>query len=752
MGGNRRSKLLSSGVTGNDRSRMSLDPDSDAPAHHAGHCAEDQPAPRPAAWGLVYTCPTHPDIARDTRESCPICGAVLQPLIPNTLGARGELGDVTRRFWIGLALAVPVIAMGTGAQLAGHDSLAEADRARLVQLAFATPVVFWAGRPFLVRAWRSVLAGALDMFTLAALGTGLAWLYSATATLVPQLLPIGFHEPDGSVAVYFEAAAVISVLVLLGLVLELRAQERAGDVGRALVDLAPATATRVNAEGLEDEIALAAVRVGDRLRVRPGEKVPVDGRVIEGHGTVDESMITREAAPVPKEPGARVIGGTTTVSGQMVMVAARVGADTVLSRIVQAVADAQRSRAPVQRLADRFSAVFAPAVTAAAIAAFAVWSLIGPEPRLAHGLAVSISILIIASPGALVLASSLALTAGLGRGARAGVLMRDAQTLERLEKVDTLLVDKTSTLTEGRPAVTAVIPAPGFAEAELLTLAAGVEQASEHPYAHAIAAAAGSRKLVFGPVADFEGVPGKGVNGRVDGRTVAVGRAAYMRERDIDPAPLVAVAESVRRQGATVLFVGIDGRPAGLIVVADPIKGATREALAELRKEGVRIVMATGDSRLTAVAVALRLGITDVVAEVSPDQKAEIVVAQQRAGHVVAMVGGGVGDAPALAVTDVRIALGIEPAIAIESAEVTLLGGDLAGVVRARRLSNATMRNIRQSLFFALIYNAAGVSIAAGALFPLTGVLVPPVIAAAAMTLSTLGIIVNAFSLRLLRL
>ena len=727
---------------------MSLDHHRDAPAHHADHCAH-QPVPKPAVAGAIYTCPMHPQVVRDAPGSCPICGMALEPLIPGTAETGGELADMTRRFWIGLALTLPLIVAEMGADLVG---LGSGVGSNWLQLVFATPVVFWAGWPFFVRGWHSVVSGALNMFTLIALGTGVAWLYSAVATVAPDIFPAGFREADGSVAVYFEAAAVITVLVLLGQVLELRARERTGGAIRALLDLAPTTAHRLNSDGSEEDVALDAVVVGDRLRVRPGEKLPVDGRVVEGRSAVDESMMTGEAMPVTKEPGAKVTGGTINQGGQLVIVAEKVGADTMLSRIVHAVADAQRSRAPVQRLADRISAVFVPAVIAVAVVAFAAWALIGPEPRLAHALAVSVSVLIIACPCALGLATPMSVMVGLGRGAQAGVLIRNAEALERMEKVDTLIVDKTGTLTEGKPTVTAVISAPGFTEAEILRLAAGVEQASEHPYARAITAAAKARRLTYPPAADFEALPGKGVSGQVEGRTIAVGRAAFLRDKGIDTSPLEPTVEGLRRQGATVLFTGVDGRLGGIVVVADPIRASTRAALDALRKEGIRIVMATGDSRLTAVAVALRLGITDVAAEVLPEQKSEIVASHKKAGRIVAMAGDGINDAPALALADVGIAMGTGADIAMESAEVTLLNGDLSGIVRARRLSKATMRNIRQNLFFAFVYNAAGVPIAAGVLYPVFGLLLSPVIAAAAMTFSSVSVILNALRLRLLQL
>ena len=732
---------------------MSLDHHRDPPAHHADHCAHHDPTPKPAVAGAIYTCPMHPQVVRDVPGSCPICGMALEPLIPGTAEAGGELADMTRRFWIGLALTLPVIVAEMGAGLVGVESLGGGAGANWLQLVFATPVVFGAGWPFFVRGWHSVASRALNMFTLIALGTGVAWLYSAVATVAPGIFPAGFRETDGSVAVYFEAAAVITVLVLLGQVLELRARERTGGAIRALLDLAPTTAHRLGTDGSEEDVTLDAVVVGDRLRVRPGEKLPVDGRVVEGRSPVDESMMTGEAMPVTKEPGAKVTGGTINQGGgQLVIVAEKVGADTMLSRIVHAVADAQRSRAPVQRLADRISAVFVPAVIAVAVVAFAAWALFGPEPRLAHALAVSVSVLIIACPCALGLATPMSVMVGLGRGAQAGVLIRNAEALERLEKVDTLIVDKTGTLTEGKPAVTAVISAPGFTEAEILRLAASVEQASEHPYARAITAAAKARRLTYPPVADFDALPGKGVSGEVEGRTITVGRAAFLRDNGIDPSALEPTVEGLRRQGATVLFAGVDGRLGGIIVVGDPIRASTRAALDALHKEGIRIVMATGDSRLTAVAVALRLGITDVAAEVLPEQKSEIVASHKKAGRIVAMAGDGVNDAPALAMADVGIAMGTGTDIAMESAEVTLLKGDLSGIVRARQLSKATMRNIRQNLFFAFIYNAAGVPIAAGMLYPIFGVLLSPVIAAAAMTFSSVSVILNALRLRMLRL
>jgi Cu+-exporting ATPase len=677
----------------------------------------------------------------------------LEPLIPGTAQSGGELADMVRRFWIGLVLSLPVILVEMGAHFLGLDArLGGMGATNWIQLAFATPVVFWAGWPFFERGGRSIVSGSLNMFTLIALGTGVAWLYSAIATVLPGIFPAGFREADGSVAVYFEAAAVITVLVLLGQVLELRARERTGGAIRALLDLAPAVAHRLSGAGGEEDVTLDAVLVGDLLRVRPGEKVPVDGSVVEGRSAVDESMMTGEAMPVTKEQDSKVTGGTINQGGQLVIVAEKVGADTMLSRIVHAVADAQRSRAPVQRLADRVSAVFVPAVIAVAVLAFAVWAFFGPEPRLAHALAVSVSVLIIACPCALGLATPMSVMVGLGRGAHAGVLIRNAEALERLEKVDTLIVDKTGTLTEGKPVVNAIIPAGGFTEADLLKFAAGVEQASEHPYARAIITAAQARKLAYPLASEFDALPGKGVSGRVEGRSVVVGRAAFMRDKGVDPAPLEPTAEGLRRQGATVLFAGIDGHLAGIIVVADPIKPSTRGALDALRKEGIRIVMATGDSRLTAVAVALRLGITDVAAEVLPEQKSELVASHKQAGRTVAMAGDGVNDAPALALADVGIAMGTGTDIAMESAEVTLLKGDLTGIVRARRLSSATMSNIRQNLFFAFIYNAAGVPIAAGVLYPLFGVLLSPEIAAAAMTFSSVSVILNALRLRFLKL
>jgi Cu+-exporting ATPase len=734
-------------------SRMSPDHHSDARAQHAGHCAHHHPpASKAAAAGAIYTCPMHPQVVRDAPGSCPICGMALEPLIPGTAETGGELADMMRRFWIGLVLSLPVILVEMGTHLLGLDTPLGGRGANWIQLVFATPVVFWAGWPFFERGGRSIVSGSLNMFTLIALGTGIAWLYSAVATVAPGIFPAGFREADGSVAVYFEAAAVITVLVLLGQVLELRARERTGGAIRALLDLAPAIAHRLNGSGAEEDVALDAVLVGDRLRVRPGEKVPVDGSVVQGRSAVDESMMTGEAMPVTKEPGGKVTGGTINQGGQLVIVAEKVGADTMLSRIVHAVADAQRSRAPVQRLADRISAVFVPAVIAVAVLAFAAWALFGPEPRFAHALAVAVSVLIIACPCALGLATPMSVMVGLGRGAHAGVLIRNAEALERMEKVDTLIVDKTGTLTEGKPAVTAIIPAGGFAEADLLKFAAGVEQASEHPYARAITAAAQSRKLAYPLAAEFDALPGKGVSGRVEGRAVVVGRAAFLRDRGVDPSPLGPTAEGLRRQGATVLFAGIDGRLGGIIVVADPIKPSTRGALDALRKEGIRIVMATGDSRLTAVAVALRLGITDVAAEVLPEQKSDLVASHKHAGRTVAMAGDGINDAPALALADVGIAMGTGTDIAMESAEVTLLKGDLSGIVRARRLSKATMRNIRQNLFFAFIYNAAGVPIAAGVLYPVFGLLLSPMIAAAAMTFSSISVILNALRLRALRL
>ncbi|GGH19447.1 copper-translocating P-type ATPase [Alsobacter metallidurans] len=713
--------------------------------------ASVQPA-EPAPEGAIYTCPMHPEVRQVGPGSCPICGMALEPVVATAdAGPNPELADMTRRFWIGLALALPVFAMEMGGHLFGLDHMIAPQVSNWVQLALATPVVLWAGWPFFERGWHSVAHRSLNMFTLIAMGTGIAWVYSVVATLVPDVFPLAFRE-HGAVAVYFEAAAVITVLVLLGQVLELRARESTSGAIRALLDLAPKTARRIRPDGADEEVELDQIGVGDRLRVRPGDKVPVDGTVVEGRSAVDESMVTGESMPVTKTAGDKAIGGAVNQSGALVIEAEKVGRDTMLSQIVQLVADAQRSRAPIQRLADQVSGWFVPAVIAAAVLAFAAWAIWGPEPRLAFGLVAAVSVLIIACPCALGLATPMSIMVGVGRGAQAGVLIRNAEALERMETIDTIVVDKTGTLTEGKPAVTAIVPAQGFDEAEILRLAASVERASEHPLAQAIVRAADERGIATLPVSDFDSPVGRGAIGKVDGHTVALGNAAFMAESGVDVSALAEMADELRADGATAIFVGVDGQLAGTLAIADPVKSSTPEALAALRKEGVRIVMLTGDNRTTAQAVARRLGIADVEAEVLPEQKSAVVKRYRDQGRAVAMAGDGVNDAPALAAADVGIAMGTGTDVAMESAGVTLLKGDLTGIVRARRLSRAVMRNIRQNLFFAFAYNAAGVPIAAGVLYPTFGILLSPIIAAAAMALSSVSVIGNAVRLRSVKL
>jgi len=705
--------------------------------------------PADAPEGAIWTCPMHPEVRQDHPGACPICGMALEPeMVSHDTGPSAELIDMTRRFRIGLALALPVFALEMGGHLFPLvHRLVPMSLSVWIQLALATPVALWAGWPFFERGWASLKSRNLNMFTLIAMGTGVAWLYSVVAVLAPGLFPPAFRDAHGNVAVYFEAAAVITVLVLLGQVLELRARERTSGAIRALLGLAPRTARRLLPDGAEEEVSLDLIAVGDRLRVRPGEKVPVDGTVLEGRSSLDESMVTGESMPVTKTASDNVIGGTLNQTGALVMAATRVGRDTMLARIVQMVAEAQRSRAPIQRMADRVSGWFVPAVLGVAVLAFAAWGLWGPEPRLAHGLIAAVAVLIIACPCALGLATPMSIMVGVGRGARLGVLIKNAEALERLEKVDTLVVDKTGTLTEGRPAVTAIVPAPGHAEPDLLRLAAAVERASEHPLALAIVAAAEQRGLAIAPVADFDSPTGRGAMGRVEGSRILLGNARFLTDQGVGTGALEPAAEELRASGATAIFIGIDGKAAGVIAVADPVKQTTPEALAALRAEGVRVVMLTGDNRTTAMAVAARLGITEVEAEVLPDQKSAIVARLRQQGRVVAMAGDGVNDAPALAAADVGIAMGTGTDVAIESAGVTLLKGDLTGIVRARRLSRATMRNIRQNLVFAFAYNAAGVPVAAGLLYPLFGILLSPMIAAAAMALSSVSVVTNALQL-----
>ncbi len=699
--------------------------------------------------GTIYTCPMHPEVRQIGPGSCPICGMALEPEIATAeTGPSEELRDMTRRFWIGLALALPVVALEMGGHVLGLDRFLGGVQSNWLQAAISTPVVLWAGWPFFVRGWLSLVRRSLNMFTLIAMGTGIAWVYSVIATVAPGVFPPAFRGHDGSVAVYFEAAAVITVLVLLGQVLELRAREQTSGAIRALLELAPATARRIAADGSETEVSLGEVTVGDRLRVRPGDKVPLDGEVIEGRSNVDEALVTGESLPVVKEPGARVIGGTLNGQGSFVMRADKVGQDTMLAQIVQMVAKAQRSRAPIQRLADRVSAWFVPAVVAVAVLAFVVWTIFGPEPAMTWGLIAAVGVLIIACPCALGLATPMSIMVGVGRGAQAGVLIKNAEALERMEKVDVVVVDKTGTLTEGRPRVTSVEVVGGFDEAELLRLAASLEQASEHPLAAAIVAAAQDRSLSLLPVADFDAPSGLGVIGRIDGRTVALGNARFLGGLGIDASGIEATADRLRGDGATAILAAVDGRPAGVVAVADPIKASTPDAVRALHAAGIRIVMLTGDNRTTAAAVAARLGIDDVEAEVLPEDKGRIVAALRTSGRVVAMAGDGVNDAPALAAADVGIAMGTGTDVAMESAGMTLLRGDLMGIVQARELGRATMTNIRQNLFFAFVYNLAGVPIAAGILYPAFGITLSPIVAAAAMALSSVSVVGNASRLR----
>jgi Cu+-exporting ATPase len=707
----------------------------------------------PVPEGTIYTCPMHPEITQVGPGSCPICGMALEPVIASVeIGPNPELVDMTHRFWIGMVLTLPVFILEMGAHIVGAHNWLDPRLSNYIQFAFATPVVVWAGWPFFVRGWQSLVTRNLNMFTLIAMGTGVAYVYSVLATFFPGIFPHAFRAHDGAAAVYFEAASVITALVLMGQVLELRAREATSGAIRALLDLAPKSARRIKDDGTHEDVALDAVQVGDRLRVRPGEKVPVDGIVREGRSAIDESMITGESMPVTKEAGSRVIGGTINTSGSLIMRADKIGRDTLLSHIVQMVAAAQRSRAPIQRLADQVSAWFVPAVIAVAVVAFATWAVFGREPRFGYGLVAAVSVLIIACPCALGLATPMSIMVGVGRGAQAGVLIKNAQALERLEKVDTLVVDKTGTLTEGKPKVVSIVPASGFDETKLMKLAASVERGSEHPLASAIVAAAVVRKLELSTVDGFDAPAGKGVTGNVEGKRIALGNARFLSELKIETASLAAEAERLRGDGATALFVAVDGKTAGIIAIADPIKETTPHALSALAASGIRVVMLSGDNRTTAQAVARRLGIAEVEAEVLPDQKSAVVEKLRREGRVVAMAGDGINDAPALAAADVGIAMGTGADVAIESADVTLLKGDLTGIVKSRQLSGAVMRNIRQNLFFAFVYNALGVPVAAGVLYPVFGILLSPIIAAAAMALSSVSVIANALRLRAIRL
>ena len=727
------------------------------PQHYLSGAHLEAAANAPA--GTMFTCPMDPEIIQEGPGSCPVCGMALEPMgiPPADAGPNPELVDFTRRFFVGAILGVPLVAVSMG-PMAGLpvkewlSGLGGAHMAAWVELVLATPVVLWCGWPFLVRGARSVITGNLNMFTLIALGVSAAFSFSVVATVAPGIFPGGFRQPDGSVGVYFEAAAVIVVLVLLGQMLELRAREQTGSALRALLDLAAKSARQIKDDGTEVEIALEEVKTGDRLRVRPGEKIPVDGIVVDGRSSVDESMLTGEPVPAEKNVGDIVTGATINGTGALIMEATHVGGDTMLSRIVDMVAAAQRSRAPVQKVADRVAGIFVPAVVLSAIAAFIVWASFGPEPSLAYAVVVAVSVLIVACPCALGLATPMSIMTATGRGARAGVLIRDAEALERLAGVDTLIVDKTSTLTAGKPALSAVVAAAGQVEADILRLAASLERGSEHPLADAIVSAAADRGLVLSDAQDFDAVTGKGVTGMVDGKRVLLGNRALLDDAGIETAQIAAEADMRRDAGETAMFVAIDSALAGLIAVADPIKDTTPAALARLHASGLKIVMATGDSARTAQAVAAKLGITDVRADLLPEDKGALIAELQAAGAKVAMAGDGVNDAPALAQADVGIAMGTGADVAIESAGITLVKGDLTGIARARILAKATMANIRQNLFFAFIYNTAGVPIAAGVLFPVFGILLSPMFAAAAMSLSSVSVVGNALRLRRVRL
>jgi P-type Cu+ transporter len=703
----------------------------------------------PQMHGAIYTCPMHPQIRQTQAGACAICGMALECDFTSTDGSPNhELADMTRRLWLGLTLALPVFALEMGGHVLNLHALVAQQTSNWLQLLLATPVVLWSGWPFLQRGWASLRSGNLNMFTLIALGTSLAWGYSVIAALAPGLFPPALRAADGSVPTYFEAAAVITVLVLLGQVLELKAREQTSGAIRALLDLAPKRARRMRADGREEDVGLDTIAVGDRLRVRPGERLPADGEVLEGRSAVDEAMITGESMPVAKEPASKVIGGTINQSGSFIMRAGRVGRDTMLAQIVQMVAQAQRSRAPIQRLADQVATWFVPLVMAVAALAFLAWVVWGPEPRLSYGLIAAVSVLIIACPCALGLATPMSIMVGVGRGAQNGILIKNAEVLERFERVDTIVLDKTGTLTQGKPRVTAVRTTGIIAEDELLRLAASLERASEHPLASAILMAAKERGLVLVDALNVASSIGKGVTGQVAGKTLVVGSHRLMAEAGIDAGPLAGEAEELRGQGATAIYVGTDSQLAGIITIADPIKPTTPEAIVALRRAGLRVVMLTGDNATTANAVAAQLGIGEVAAEVLPEDKGKVVARLRRQGRVVAMAGDGVNDAPALAMADVGIAMGTGTDIAMHSAGVTLVKGDLTGILRAKRLSAATMANIRQNLFFAFIYNGLGVPIAAGVLYPALGITLSPIIAAAAMSLSSVSVIFNALRLR----
>jgi Cu+-exporting ATPase len=707
----------------------------------------------PQAGKAQWTCPMHPQIVRDGPGSCPICGMALEPQNITAGDENPELASMSRRFWVGVALTAPLLALMVSDILPSQPIQHWLDPQVLawLQFALATPVVLWGGLPFFERGWASIVNRSLNMFTLIAIGTGSAYIYSLFGVLAPGLFPVSFRDSSGHLGLYFEPAAVITVLVLLGQVLELRARSQTSSAIKALLGLAPKTARRVAADGSESDVELNDIQVGDRVRVRPGEKVPIDGVVIEGRSSVDESMVTGESIPVEKTADAKVTGGTINGTGSFLMKAEKIGADTLLARIVQMVSQAQRTRAPIQRLADQVSSYFVPVVLLASAVTFAVWGLRGPDPRFAHALVNAVAVLIVACPCALGLATPMSIMVGTGRGASAGILIRNAEALEIFEKVDTLVVDKTGTLTEGKPRLTTVLPAQGFEESGLLQLVASLEQASEHPLAAAIVAGAKEKKLALVPVTDFESVTGKGVVGRLQAKKIGIGNAALMRDLGTSSDSLEARADALRKEGQTVMFVASDSQLAGLIAVADPIKDSTAEAIEELKKEGIKVVMVTGDNQTTAAAVAQKLGI-DFHADVLPDKKADVVKELQAKGAIVAMAGDGVNDAPALAQAQVGIAMGTGTDVAMETGGITLVKGDLRGIVKARRLSQRTMSNIRQNLFFAFFYNAIGIPIAAGVLYPAFGLLLNPMIAAAAMSFSSVSVIANSLRLRTLKM
>ena len=717
------------------------------PAKYLAPKAEEEPMPE----GTIYTCPMHPEIRTDKPGPCPICGMALEPLLVTVdAGTNHELIDMQWRLATGLVFTVPLVVLDMG----GHFGFFKALGANtpVIEFFLATPVVAWCGLSFFQRGWASVISRNLNMFTLIALGTGIAWTYSVVATWAPELFPASLRMVDGTVPVYFEAAAVITVLVLVGQVLELRARDRTGNAIRALLKLAPKAAIRISSDGKEEEVSLDVIVAGDKLRVRPGEQVPVDGVVISGQGTVDQSRMTGEPIPVVRGVGDKVMAATLNKSGGFVMKAEKVGAETTLSRIVQMVAEAQRSRAPIQQLADQVASWFVPLVLAAAVVAFIAWYSVGPEPRFAHAMIAAVAVLIIACPCALGLATPMSIMVGVGRGARAGVLMRNADALQTLEKVDTLLVDKTGTLTEGTPSLTGIHVASGFDETELLRLAAGLERASEHPLASAIVSGAKARDIAIPDVSDFESPSGHGATGTVDGKKLVIGHAEFLGASGIDAAPLAAKAEAARQDGATVVFIGVDGKLGGAFALSDKVKESTPRALESLRAQGLRIIMLTGDNATTARAIARRLSIDEVEADTRPEDKAKIVRRLRDEGRIVAMAGDGINDAPALAAANIGIAMGTGTDVAMESAGVTLVKGDLAGIAAARKLSRATMSNIRGNLFLAFAYNSAGIPIAAGLLYPTFGILLSPIVAAAAMSLSSVSVIANALRLNAVKL